>query len=190
MVVRHEHFQTDQFVTVTIFAKGAAPGDVEVTFGTQNLVASIKLPDSTTYCLDMVLSNPVDTERCSFKIMKTKVEIKLAKATAGQWESLERKEDAASSQRVYPSSHQRDPVDWDKVEQDVVKAEEEEKPEGDAALNQLFQKIYADGNEETKRAMIKSFQESGGTVLSTNWNEIGSKPVEVKPPDGMEYKKY
>ena len=30
MVVRHEHFQTDQFVTVTIFAKGAAPGDVEV----------------------------------------------------------------------------------------------------------------------------------------------------------------
>ena len=49
----------------------------------------------------------------------TQVEIKLAKATAGQWESLERKEDAASSQRVYPSSHQRDPVDWDKVEQDV-----------------------------------------------------------------------
>ena len=32
--------------------------------------------------------------------------------------------------------------------------------------------------------------ESGGTVLSTNWGEVGSKRVEVKPPDGMEYKKF
>jgi suppressor of G2 allele of SKP1 len=36
--------------------------------------------------------------------------------------------------------------------------------------------------------MNKSFQESGGTVLSTNWSEVGKAPVEVKPPDGMEYK--
>ena len=33
-------------------------------------------------------------------------------------------------------------------------------------------------------------QESGGTVLSTNWKEIGAKKTEVKPPDGTEYKKY
>ena len=33
-------------------------------------------------------------------------------------------------------------------------------------------------------------QESGGTVLSTNWSEIGGKKTEVKPPDGMEYKKW
>ena len=32
--------------------------------------------------------------------------------------------------------------------------------------------------------------ESGGTVLSTNWKEVGSKTVERKPPDGMEWKKY
>lgn len=33
-------------------------------------------------------------------------------------------------------------------------------------------------------------QQSGGTVLSTNWGDIGKKNVEVKPPDGMEYKKW
>ena len=33
-------------------------------------------------------------------------------------------------------------------------------------------------------------QESGGTVLSTNWNEIGNKDTTVKAPDGMEYKKW
>lgn len=32
--------------------------------------------------------------------------------------------------------------------------------------------------------------ESGGTVLSTNWKEVAGKKVEVKPPDGMEYKKW
>jgi len=32
--------------------------------------------------------------------------------------------------------------------------------------------------------------ESGGTVLSTNWDEVGAKKVEVSPPDGMEWKNY
>ena len=32
--------------------------------------------------------------------------------------------------------------------------------------------------------------ESGGTVLSTNWGEVGEKKVERKPPDGMEWKDY
>ena len=32
--------------------------------------------------------------------------------------------------------------------------------------------------------------ESGGTVLSTNWDEVGGKKVEVQPPDGMEFKKW
>ena len=38
--------------------------------------------------------------------------------------------------------------------------------------------------------MNKSFQESGGTVLSTNWAEIGKQRTEVKPPTGAEFKKY
>jgi suppressor of G2 allele of SKP1 len=40
------------------------------------------------------------------------------------------------------------------------------------------------------KAMNKSYQESGGTVLSTNWNEIGKEETPVKPPDGMEFKKW
>lgn len=38
--------------------------------------------------------------------------------------------------------------------------------------------------------MMKSFSESGGTVLSTNWKDVGQKKVEMKPPEGMEFKQY
>ena len=79
--------------------------------------------------------------------------------------------------------------DWSAIEK-ALETEAEEKKEGEAALNEMFKKIYGDANDEVKRAMNKSFQESGGTVLSTNWNEIGKEKTEVKPPDGMEWKKY
>lgn len=32
--------------------------------------------------------------------------------------------------------------------------------------------------------------ESGGTVLSTNWGDVGTRKVDVKPPDDAEFKKY
>ncbi|CAF5120816.1 unnamed protein product, partial [Rotaria magnacalcarata] len=89
----------------------------------------------------------------------------------------------------YPSSSKK-PKDWDKLEVEIKKEEKEEKLEGDAALNQLFQQIYRDGSDEQRRAMNKSFMESGGTVLSTNWDDIAKKKTECKPPDGMEWKPY
>ncbi|CAN6914303.1 unnamed protein product, partial [Brassica oleracea] len=44
--------------------------------------------------------------------------------------------------------------------------------------------------EDMRRAMSKSFVESNGTVLSTDWKEVGAKKIESTPPDGMELKKW
>ena len=54
----------------------------------------------------------------------------------------------------------------------------------------MFQNIYANGSDEVKKAMNKSFTESSGTVLSTNWSEIAEKKTEVKPPDETDYKEF
>lgn len=45
----------------------------------------------------------------------------------------------------------------------------------DDPMKGIFKQIYDASDEDTKRAMIKSFQTSGGTVLSTNWNEVKEK---------------
>ena len=94
---------------------------------------------------------------------------------------------AEPSAPKYPSSSGKD---WNKIGTDIEKECEEDKPEGEAALNSMFQKIYGEGSDEVKRAMNKSFQESGGTVLSTNWQDIKKGKTDVKPPDGMEFKKW
>ncbi|CAB9496377.1 Protein SGT1 homolog [Seminavis robusta] len=94
-----------------------------------------------------------------------------------------------SSPRVRPyASHK----DWDQIEKELTDQEKSEKPEGDEAMNKLFQQIYATADDETRRAMVKSYQTSGGTVLSTNWNEVKEKDYEKErtAPKGMEWKNW
>ena len=51
------------------------------------------------------------------------------------------------------------------------------------ACLQMFQDLYAKADEDTRRAMNKSYQESNGTVLSTNWKDIGSRKVSPHADD-------
>ncbi|CAK9318228.1 unnamed protein product [Citrullus colocynthis] len=195
---RHEFYQKPDEVVVTIFAKGIPAENVAVEFGEQILSVTIDLPDKDAYRFQTRLFGKIIREKCKFFVLSTKIEIRLAKAEQILWTSLEFcKENsitqsivsASGSQRPsYPSSKPR--RDWDKIEAQVKKEEKDEKLDGDAALNKFFRDIYKDADEDTRRAMQKSFVESNGTVLSTNWKEVGSKKVEGSPPDGMELKKW
>ena len=71
--------------------------------------------------------------------------------------------------------------------------EEEEDGDSDVGgdpVNGFFQKLFKGADPDTKRAMMKSYQESNGTALSTNWAEVGKGKVETTPPDGMVARKW
>lgn len=106
---------------------------------------------------------------------------------------------------AYPTSSRSGPKDWDKVASDLTKKPKKKKEgedddggaddfdddiEGGDEVNNFFKKLYSGADPDTKRAMLKSYQESNGTALSTNWAEVGKGPVATSPPDGMEAKKW
>jgi suppressor of G2 allele of SKP1 len=196
---RHEFYQKPEEVVVTIFAKGIPAKSVVVEYGEQILSVSIDVAGQDIYTLQPRLFGKIVPSKCKYEVMSTKIEIRLAKADPIQWKSLEYSSDSLAPRQIsvssgnqkpaYPSSKPKS-VDWNKLEAEVKKEEKEEKLDGDAALNKFFRDIYQDADEDTRRAMRKSFIESNGTVLSTNWKDVGAKKVEGTPPDGMEMKKW
>jgi suppressor of G2 allele of SKP1 len=101
---------------------------------------------------------------------------------------------------AYPTSSRKGPQNWDSVATDLTRKMNEDDgikltpgvddaDDGDE-VGGFFKKLYKGADPETQRAMMKSYQESNGTVLSTNWSEVGKNTVEISPPDGMEAKKW
>ncbi|KFW92198.1 Suppressor of G2 allele of SKP1, partial [Phalacrocorax carbo] len=192
----YDWYQTESQVIVTIMIKNAQKDDVSVQFSEKEMNASVRLPSGEDYNLKLVLLHSIVPEQSTFKVLSTKVEIKMKKPEAVRWEKLEGQGDSPKlkqftpdTQHLYPSSSHYT-RNWDKLVVEIKEEEKNETLEGDAALNKLFQQIYSDGTDEVKRAMNKSFMESGGTVLSTNWSDVGKRKVEVNPPDDMEWKKF
>ncbi|CAL9226596.1 unnamed protein product [Arabidopsis halleri] len=196
---RHEYYQKPEEVVVTIFAKGIPKQNVNIDFGEQILSVVIDVPGEEAYYLQPRLFGKIIPDKCKYEVLSTKIEIRLAKADIITWASLEHGKGPAvlpkpnvssevSQRPAYPSS--KKVKDWDKLEAEVKKQEKDEKLEGDAAMNKFFREIYQNADEDTRRAMSKSFVESNGTVLSTNWQEVGTKKIESTPPDGMELKKW
>ncbi|CED85152.1 Suppressor of G2 allele of skp1 [Phaffia rhodozyma] len=192
---RHDFFQSDETFSLSIYVKNLKPEDVSVAFRER----SIKLIlGKDTYDLNP-LSHGIDPERSSFRVVSVKVELTLAKLDKGvRWLDLVGDEAVTHMSASKPNERSSSVNPANKPKKDwsrVVDEEMESLKKADGAteesdVNELFRSIYANADEDSRKAMIKSMQESGGTTLSTNWKDIGSKKTMVTPPEGMIAKKW
>ncbi|KAH8354472.1 hypothetical protein KR084_011980 [Drosophila pseudotakahashii] len=179
MSVRHDWYQSETKVVITVLLKNATDKNYAVEIS-QNRVHMT----ADGYELDLKLLHPIVVERSSHKAFPSKVEITLAKETGVRWENLEEKNVVVAAAAAPAKAK-----NWDQLVSEEEKIDEKE-AKGETALNNLFKKIYSTSSPEVQKAMNKSFSESGGTVLSTNWNEVGKEKVTVKPPDGTEFREW
>ncbi|CDU23228.1 related to SGT1-subunit of SCF ubiquitin ligase complex [Sporisorium scitamineum] len=200
---RFDFYQTDTVVTVSIFVKAASQDNLQVDIGKRSLnVKAVSSSTGSEYLLRIdPLFSTVDVTSSSYKVLSTKIDVILHKAQPGtRWLQLQAESSHsvisaatptyAASQATAPKPPK--PNKWDSFNPD---ADEDpsagaESNAGEADINKFFQKLYADADDDTRRAMMKSYQESGGTTLSTDWSKVGKGRVSTQPPDGMEAKKW
>ena len=190
--VRHDWVQNNDAVTITLYIKDTERKDVSVEINKKSAGVTVQMEAGREYSMEWELYGEVVPEKSTYTVLRTKIEIRLVKAQTGaSWRSLTADAsdpaDAAFSRPVPPSeaptSSKNGPKNWDKIVEDFEA--EEPKPEGDAALDALFKQIFANGTDEQRRAMVKSYTESGGTVLSTNWDDVKNRHVDGSAPKGQ-----
>jgi suppressor of G2 allele of SKP1 len=171
---------------------------------------------SYSFSLDH-LYDQINPSKSAFSITPNKLEITLHKTSGFKWPALERAtvvsapllkdsnvlstptslSTTANKPPTYPTSSRHGPKNWDALASSALAAEstgqeklaEDDDEEGDP-LHGFFKKLYKDADPDTKRAMMKSYTESNGTALSTNWEDVQKKTVETNPPEGLEAKSW
>ncbi|KAG7883676.1 hypothetical protein KL938_002913 [Ogataea parapolymorpha] len=184
-------YDSKDMVNVSIYVKNIPPTTLKIDFQETSVSVSFKTSENAdfNYCLDPLYGSIVPS-KSSFKVFGTKLELYLAKETEETWKALEKVEpDTIAPQETslstlgYPSSSTKR-INWSEFK--VEDGEEDSSQDPDV----FFRKLYEGADEDTKRAMMKSYLESNGTTLSTDWKEVSQKKVDIAPPDGVDIKKW
>lgn len=179
-----------------MYRKKLDPAKVHITFHPQRVEVDLGEGDAESK-LDIDLYAPIDKDASSFRVLSMKLDIVLVKEDVGQhWPQLTR--DAAAAALQPPSAaaaptaataSEQPRRGFSKVTAELADESDDEAKAG-TDIDAFFKQLYSGASEQTRRAMVKSYLESNGTALSTNWDEVSKGTVPTKPPSGMEPKPF
>lgn len=118
--VRHDWYQTDEKVVITVLVKNAKNYDVQIHPRDVHIVAD-------DYTLDLKLFAAIDHQRSTYRIVPVKVEVTLFKLVGERWPVLEApaSEDMTAVDLLPAKVVKIYKQDWDSVEKQIEKDEEE-----------------------------------------------------------------
>lgn len=203
---RFQWYQSDITCTIDIFVKNVKEVDCSfLSTEQQRLKVSFKDNQGKDYERCFFIHAPCQS--VSHRIFSTKLEITLLKQSSAIWTDLESSKIEAGSSSAdvlanerppsYPTSYAKHKdLDWSRVATQELGKETSNQQDLDPSFGDyddsefdennsmegFFKKTYANASDDSKRAMNKSFVESEGTVLSSNWNDIKDRTVEPHPP--------
>ncbi len=199
--LRTDWYESGDTIDISLYMKRIDKDSVKSKFGDHSLSVQFKTIDGQTFDYEIPkLFSGIVPSQCHYLVFGTKMELSLLKQENIKWSTLEYQGDEKQPLNKilqhntekslddklpsYPTSSKKK-IDWSKFDEE----ESDKEQEGDPALK-FFQSLYANADEDTKRAMMKSYVESNGTSLSTDWSKVGKNKVKTVAPDGTEVKEW
>ncbi|KAF9999591.1 hypothetical protein BGZ80_003468 [Entomortierella chlamydospora] len=91
---RHDWYQTQTHVNLSIFAKKVDAKSAIIEFKEREVSIDLKMPDEKRFKLELPLFQPIEPAGSSFEVLGTKVEIVMKKGNGISWATLEPSEGA------------------------------------------------------------------------------------------------
>jgi len=198
--VTRNWYQTETHVIIHVMVKNMRRQHVHILFEEKNVICAMKIPPfSIFYDLFLNLARPIVPENSVIKVLKNKVEIRMEKEDSGvYWEVLDldpkakyakNGEEVKTFWKIPESDDAKDIdyADWEKlVSEEEVKSAKEgvELRDSGADVHRLFQHVYHQASEDKRRAMLKSFMDSRGTSMTTNWEKANKAVSSTNIPPG------
>lgn len=91
---RHDWYQTQTHINLSIFAKKVEAKSAVVVFKEREVNIDLRMPDGKRFKLDLPLFQPIEPAGSSFEVLGTKVEITMKKGNGISWATLEPSEGA------------------------------------------------------------------------------------------------
>ncbi|GAW80397.1 SGS domain containing protein [Plasmodium gonderi] len=181
-LIRYDWSQTSGRIFVTLYKKNLDEDNLLYYIKDGFLEILINMSDDEIYLLEKRLFSKIIPNQTRICITPMKIEINLQKEQEDlEWPQLEKNAEK-EKENMNGISKNKDNLlnpfsgksthEWDQLTKSIKEDEEE------GNIDTFFRKIYNEGDDDTKRAMIKSFQTSRGTVLSTNWKDVQHKNYE------------